>query len=250
MINNLLLSLTSIHYFVLRFFKELFTGPFEFKAFVKQCYEIGVRSVFLITVTGFVIGLVFTNQSRVPLQELGATSWVPSLIAFAIVRALAPIVTALISAGRVGSQIGAEIGSMRVTEQISAMEVSGTNPFKYLVVTRILASTLMIPILSYYTAFVGLLGGFVNIYQHEMVSLRTFTYQVFEKITLNDVYAMTVRSVIFGFTIGLVGCYEGYNARKGTESVGRAANRSVVISMFLVFIQELLIVQVLQKFKI
>lgn len=242
--------LAEVYHFLLRFIKELFSLPFEFNAFIKQCYEIGVRSLMLISVTGLVIGIVFANQSRPPLMEFGATSWLPSLISIAIVRALAPLVTALISAGRVGSNIGAEIGSMKVSEQIDAMEVSGTNPFKYLVVTRVLATTFMIPILSYYTGFVALLGGFINIHQNELTSLSSYIYDVFEKIQLRDIYAMTIRSLIFGFTIGIVGCYQGYNAQKGTEGVGRAANRSVVIAMFLIFIEELLILQLLQRFKI
>jgi phospholipid/cholesterol/gamma-HCH transport system permease protein len=116
--------------FVLRFIKEACTPPFEFSEIVKQCYKIGVRSLPLISLTGFVTGLVFTKQSRPSLAEFGATSWLPSLVAIAVIRALAPLVTALIAAGKVGSQIGAELGSMKVTEQIDAMEVSAVRPFR------------------------------------------------------------------------------------------------------------------------
>src|SRR5690606_17468414 len=119
--------------FFLRFFKELFKPPYEFKEIVRQCFEIGYKSLFLITLTGFITGLVFTKQSRPSLEDFGATSWIPSLVAIAIIRALAPLVTALICAGKVGSNIGAELGSMKVNEQIDAMEVSGVNSFKYLV---------------------------------------------------------------------------------------------------------------------
>src|SRR6195952_268484 len=130
---------------------------------VRQCNEVGVRSFTLISLTGFIVGVIFTKQSRPSLEEFGATSWLPSLVSIAIMRALAPLVTALIASGKVGSSIGAELGSMRVTEQIDAMEVSGTKPFKYLVCTRVLATTLTIPILATYTGFIGLLGGYLNV---------------------------------------------------------------------------------------
>src|SRR6195952_3384425 len=126
-------SVYNIHLFILRFFREAFMPPYEFKEIVRQCYEVGVRSFTLITLTGFIVGLIFTKQSRPSLLQFGASSWLPGLVSIAIMRALAPLVTALIAAGKVGSSIGAELGSMRVTEQIDAMEVSGTKPFKFLV---------------------------------------------------------------------------------------------------------------------
>src|SRR4030095_3981738 len=127
--------------FVARFFKEAFQPPFEFREIIRQCFEVGLKSLPLISLTGFITCVVFTTQSRPSLAEFGATSWLPSLIAIAIIRALAPLVTALIVAGKVGSNIGAELGSMKVTEQIDAMEVSAVNPFKFLVVMRVVATT-------------------------------------------------------------------------------------------------------------
>jgi phospholipid/cholesterol/gamma-HCH transport system permease protein len=230
--------------FIIQIFRQTFTGPFEFKETIKQCYEIGYLSLPLISLTGFITGLVFTKQSRPSLAEFGATSWLPSLISIAILRALAPLVTALIAAGKVGSQIGAELGSMKVTEQIDAMEVSATNPFKFLVVSRVVATTLMIPILMMYTAFVALLGSFLDIHQHELTSLISFIEKAFERITFLDLTSSIVKSVVFGFTIGAVGCYKGYNASQGTQGVGKAANAAVVLSMFLIFIEEIIIVQI------
>src|SRR3982751_751314 len=160
-------TLYKIHLFILRFFKEAFVPPFEFKEIMNQCYQVGVRSFTLISVTGFIVGVIFTKQSRPSLSEFGATSWLPSLVSIAIMRALASLVTALIAAGKVGSSIGAELGSMRVTEQIDAMEVSGTKPFKYLVCTRIIATTLTISILATYTGFIAILGGYLNVSQNE-----------------------------------------------------------------------------------
>lgn len=243
-IDGFFIDLYSAFQFIARFFKELFTPPYEFKEIIRQCYEVGYKSLFLITLTGFITGLVFTKQSRPSLSEFGATSWLPSLVAIAIIRALAPLVTALICAGKVGSNIAAELGSMKVTEQIDAMEVSATNPFKFLVVSRVLATTLMIPMLMCYTGFVGMMGAFLNVHQNETTSLITFFQQAFEKISFLDIFASLVKSIVYGFTIGVVGCYKGFHAKNGTEGVGRAANSSVVLSMFLIFIEEILIVQI------
>lgn len=235
--------------FVLRFFKEVFRPPYEAKEIIKQCFEVGVNSLPLISLTGFITGLVFTKQSRPSLAEFGATSWLPSLVAIAIIKALAPLVTALIAAGKVGSNIGAEIGSMKVTEQIDAMEVSAINPFKFLVVSRVLATTLMIPVLTFYTGGVAMFGAYLNVHSNEMTSFTTFFEQAFSKITFLDIFASLTKAVFYGFTIGIVGCYNGYHATSGTEGVGRAANSSVVISMFLIFVEEILIVQVANAIK-
>jgi phospholipid/cholesterol/gamma-HCH transport system permease protein len=242
-------SLYNINQFILRFFKEAFVPPFELKEVMRQCYEVGVRSFTLISVTGFIVGLIFTKQSRPSLSQFGAESWLPSLVSIAIMRALAPLVTALIASGKVGSSIGAELGSMRVTEQIDAMEVSGTKPFKYLVCTRVLATTITIPILATYTGFVGLVGGYLNVSMNEGTSWTTFMEQVFEPLAFTDFVASLVKSIVFGFTIGIVGCYQGYNSNKGTEGVGKAANGAVVTAMFLVFIEEIIIVQMTGWFR-
>jgi phospholipid/cholesterol/gamma-HCH transport system permease protein len=242
-------SLYNINKFIFRFFREAFMPPFEFKEIVRQCYETGVRSFTLISLTGFIVGLIFTKQSRPSLEVFGAVSWLPSLVSIAIMRALAPLVTALIAAGKVGSSIGAELGSMRVTEQIDAMEVSGTKPFKFLVCTRVIATTLTIPILATYTAFIGLLGGYVNVAVNEGTSYRTYIQQVFDPLSFVDFSASLIKSIVFGFTIGIVGCYQGYNSSKGTEGVGKAANGAVVTAMFLIFIEEIVIVQIASWFR-
>jgi phospholipid/cholesterol/gamma-HCH transport system permease protein len=238
------LSINDAFSFALRFFKEVFRPPYQFKEVVRQCYNVGYKSVGLISLTGFITGLVFTKQSRPSLADFGATSWLPSLVSIAIMRALAPLVTALISAGKVGSNIGAELGSMKVTEQIDAMEVSAINPFKYLVVTRVLATTLMLPLLTLYSAFVGMMGSYLDIHANEQTSLVTFFENAFSSISFLDYFTSMVKALVFGFTIGIVSCYKGFNATKGTMGVGMAANASVVVSMFLVFIEEITIVQI------
>lgn len=230
--------------FVKRFFRQAFRPPFHFGEIISQSYEIGIKSLPLITLTGFVTGIVFTKQSRPSLSEVGATSWLPSLISIAIVRALGSLVTALICAGKIGSSIGAELGSMRVTEQIEAMEVSAINPFKYLVATRVLACTITIPILALYCSFVALMGAYFSVHSNEATSIVTFFHNGFSTITFLDIFSSLAKSIVFGFTIGIIGCYKGYNAMQGTRGVGRAANEAVVLAMFMVFIEEVIIVQV------
>ncbi len=230
--------------FIGLFFKEVFKRPFHFREIINQCFEVGIRSLSLITVTGFIVGIVFTKQSRPSLEEFGATSWIPSLIGIAIVKALGPLVTALICAGKVGSSIGAELGSMKVTEQIEAMEVSAINPFKYLVVTRVLATTITIPMLALYCSFVGLYGSYLNVHSAETSSIFSFYQNAFSTITFLDIFTSVTKSVAYGFTIGIVGAYKGYNASQGTRGVGRAANQAVVLAMFLIFIEEVFIVQI------
>jgi len=248
-LDGILLSLYDLVTFIGRFFRELVLPPYEGREIIRQCYEVGVRSLPLISLTGFITGIVFTNQSRPSLAQFGATSWLPSLVSIALVRAIGPLVTSLIAAGRVGSNIGAELSSMRVTEQIDAMEVSATNPFKYLVVSRVLATTFMIPVLTMYAIMVGLLGSFLNVSGSEATSLRSFISEVFNTITFLDIFSSLIKSIVFGFTIGMVGSYQGYNSSKGTEGVGKAANASVVTSMFLIFVEELLALQIVSAIR-
>lgn len=248
-IDNWLIGFKDGADFIILFFKEALSGNFEFKEFINQCYRIGNSSSTLISLTGFVTGFVFTKQSRPSLESFGATSWLPSLVTIAIIRALAPLVTSLICAGKVGSSIGAELGSMKVTEQIDAMEVSAVNPVKFLVVTRVLATTITIPILSFYCAIMALIGVFLNVATNEDTSLPAFIEQAFNSIIFLDLWTALIKAVSFGFTIGIVGCYKGYNASNGTLGVGTAANASVVTSMFLIFIEEVFIVQVTNWFR-
>ncbi|RZL17511.1 MAG: ABC transporter permease [Pedobacter sp.] len=248
-ISRMLLNLYDVFQFIGRFFKEGFLPPYEGKELMKQCYDIGYKSLALISLTGFITGVVFTKQSRPSLAEFGATSWLPSLVGIALLRTLAPLLTSLIAAGKVGSSIGAELGSMRVTEQIDAMEVSATNPFKFLVTTRVLAATITIPILTFYTAMVGMLGALLNVSTSEGTSAKAFFQSSLESITFLDITASTVKAILFGFTIGMVGCYQGYNSSKGTEGVGKAANSAVVVGMFLIFIEEVVSVQFFGLFR-
>lgn len=235
-LKDFLVEVGELFIFMGRFFTETFKRPFEYKEFLRQCYYMGNRSLFLVAITGFIIGLVFTLQSRPTLQQFGAVSWIPAMVSVSIIREIGPIITALICAGRIGSGIGAELGSMRVTEQIDAMEVSGTNPFKYLVVTRVLATTFMLPILVFFGDAIAIYGSYLVENLKGNVSFLLYFNQVFNHLVFSDLIPSTIKTFFFGFAIGLVGCFKGYYCKKGTAGVGIAANSAVVISSVLLFI--------------
>jgi phospholipid/cholesterol/gamma-HCH transport system permease protein len=234
----------SISRFTGVFFKESWISKFEFEELLKQCYVLGNKSFPLVSFTAFVMGLVITIQSHPSMEAFGTESWLPAVVSISLIREIVPVVTAVICAGKIGSAIGAELGSMKVTEQIDAMEVSGTNPFKYLVVTRVIATTLMLPILVILGDLIGLLGSYVAVIIKEVMSIQLFFNEVFLKLTFGDVFPSVVKSYFFGFAIGIIGCFMGFNTRKGTEGVGQAANFAVVISIFVVFIIDLLSAQI------
>jgi len=247
-IKTFLIEIGELAYFARRFFKELFKKPFEFKELLRQCYSIGNKSLLLVGVTGFIIGLVITLQTRPTLEEFGAESWMPSMVSISIIREIGPVIIALTFAGRIASGIGAELGSMRVTEQIDAMEVSGTNPFKYLVVTRILAATLMLSILVILGDAIALYGSFIIENTKGEVSFQLFFNKVFNALEFGDLIPATIKTYFFGFAIGLVGCFKGYYCEKGTVGVGLAANSAVVFSSMLLFIIDFIAVFVTDIF--
>lgn len=230
--------------FMIRFFRELFRPRYEFAELVRQCYIIGYKSMPLVGVTAFIMGLVITIQSRPTLVEFGAESWLPKMVSVSLIREIGPVITALICAGKIGSGLGAELGSMKVTEQIDAMEVAGTNPYKFLVVTRVLATTFMIPLLTVMADTISLYGGYLGANIKGVVSWDLYWSQVFETLSYGDLVPSLSKTFFFGFAIGIVGCYKGFNSNKGTEGVGRSANSAVVVSSFLVFVLDLIAVQI------
>jgi phospholipid/cholesterol/gamma-HCH transport system permease protein len=232
------------------FFAQGFKPRYEFSEFIRQCFIIGYKSLPLIGLTGFIMGLVLTMQLRPSLIDYGVESQLPAMVGIAIVREIGPVITGLIFAGKIGSSIGAELGSMKVTEQIDAMEVSGTNPFKYLVVTRVLAATIMLPVLVILSDAISLYGSYLGVNIRGATSFQLFFKQVFDALSFSDIWPAVTKTFFFGFAVGMVGCYKGYNSRKGTEGVGRSANSAVVVSSLLVFIIDLVVVQVTDLFGI
>ncbi|MBY0536070.1 MAG: ABC transporter permease [Chitinophagaceae bacterium] len=236
--------------FVFQFFRELGRSRFEGEAFLMQCYTIGYRSLPLIGLTGFIMGLVLTMQLRPSMVDYGVASQLPAIVAIAIIREVGPVITALIFAGKIGSSIGAELGSMKVTEQIDAMEVSGTKPFNYLVVSRVLASTLMLPVLVLLSDAISLYGSYIGVNVHSSTSSQLFWNQVFENLSFYDVLPAYFKSYLFGFAVGIIGSYKGFNCEKGTQGVGISANAAVVVSSVLVFVIDLIVVQITDVFSL
>jgi len=230
--------------FIIRVVKETFSRHFEFKEFLHQCFQIGNKSLPLISVTGAIMGLVLTIQSRPALVSFGAVTMLPGMVAVSLIREMGPVITALICAGKIGSGMGAELGSMKVSEQIEAMEVSSTKPIRFLVVTRVWAATLMIPLLILYADALGILGSWVGANIKGDVSFTLFFSQAFSHVDFIDFLPAVVKSFFFGAVIGFVGCYKGYNAGRGTESVGIAANSAVVLASLLVIIADMIAVQI------
>lgn len=245
-IENIFEKLGDLAQFSFKYWRYAFAPPLEWKELLHQAYQIGYRSLFLVSVTGFIIGMVMALQMRPTMQTFGAEAWLPAMVSISIIREIGPVLTALICAGKVASGIGAELGSMKVTEQVDAMAVSGTNPFKYLVVTRVTACMLMVPILVIYADAISLIGSFAGVNMDGEVTWTLFFQQSLEVIEFSDFLPAFFKSFLFGFAIGIVGCYRGLHSAKGTSGVGRAATSAVVIASMLIFIFDLLAVQITQ----
>ncbi|HEY0046523.1 MAG TPA: ABC transporter permease [Flavobacterium sp.] len=247
--NSFFINVADVFLFLGRVFRNTFSRGFEFNEFLKQCFQIGNKSLALIGVTGIIIGLVLTIQSRPVLVDFGAESMLPGMVAISIIREMGPVITALICAGKIGSSMGAELGSMRVTEQIDAMEVSSINPFKFLIIPRVLAATFMLPVLTLYADALGILGSWAGANIKGDVNFVLFVSRAFSSVGFMDLFPAIIKTFFFGMVIGLVGCYKGYNAGSGTESVGKAANSAVVMASLLVIIVDLVAVQITDLLK-
>ncbi len=243
-IKDILSELGELVVFTGKIFKQFMRRPHEYNEVFNQAYFAGNKTLPLIIVTGFIMGLVLTLQSRPVLVDFGAVSLLPGMISISIIREIGPVITALLCAGKISSGFGAEIGSMRVTEQIDAMEVAGTNPMNYVVTTRVLATTIMVPILVFIGDAVALFGSYVAANIHGNISFQLFFSKAYNELAFTDLLPATVKSIIFGFFIGLIGCFKGYNTRSGTQAVGAAANSAVVAASLAIFLIDLIVVQV------
>lgn len=230
--------------FMLRFFREVFRPPYEWRETFYQCYLVGYKSAFLISLTAFIMGAVLTIQSRPSMAAFGAISLIPGMVAVSVVREIGPVITAIICCGKVGSRMGAELGSMRVTEQIDAMEVSAINPYHYLVVPRTVATTLMIPLLTIIADVVAFLGAWLAMNIHDTSTMRHFFQAAMAHLEFMDIFPAVIKTFFFGFVIGIIGCFKGFRASRGTESVGIAANSAVVTASLAVFIIDMLSAQI------
>lgn len=234
----------SLALFAGKFFTHVLFPPYELGEVRKHLDELGSRSLPLAATTGFIVGLIIAMQTRPTLFRFGADAFLPAMVAISFVRELGPVITALIVAGRVSSGIGAELGSMRVTEQIDAIEVTGIDPYKYLVVTRVVACILLQPLLTVIVDAIGLFGSYVAVAIESSMSWRLYWDSVVHSLTFADLIPGVAKTAIFGFIIGIIGCHQGYNARGGTEGVGRASTSSVVLSSMLIIFADMILVKV------
>lgn len=232
-----------IAFFTGRYFKNIFRYRFEWREFLNQAYKTGVQSLLLIGVTAIILGLVLTIQIRPIVANLGAEAWLPSLVFISVVTELGPVMFSLIFAGKVGSGIGAELSSMRISDQIDAMEVSACRPFNYLVVSRVTATTLVLPILVLIGDLLAFIGSFLGLKAYTGISFQLFYARGFSEFYFSDIYPATIKTIFFGFFIGVISCYMGYHSCRGTEGVGKAANAAVVAASLVIFLLDLLAVQ-------
>ncbi len=240
--NGFFIDLGEMFIFTKNVIKQFFQPPFEHRELIKQGFSLGNKSFALVGITGFIMGLVLTMQMNPVLSDFGAQTLLPGIISVAMIRELGPVITGLICAGKMSSGIGAEIAAMRVTEQIDAMEVSGTKPLGFVVASRVLATTVTVPILVIFADAFSFLGSFLAVNVFENTSFSLYINRAFDMLSFQDIIPATVKTIFFGFFIGLIGCYKGYNAGQGTESVGYSANASVVAASLTVFIIDLIFV--------
>ncbi len=241
---NFFATLTGLAIFTTEFFKQVFIPPFEIREIKKHMDELGVKTFPIVSITGLIIGLVLTMQSQPIMQRFGASDFLPAMVSISVVRELGPVITALIFAGRVSSGIGAELGSMRVTEQIDAMEVSAINPFKYLVVTRIIATTLILPILTIYVMVIAIMGGYIAVIIVENMNFAYYQSAVVSAVQFGDLIPGVAKTFVFGFIVGIVGAYKGYSTEGGTEGVGKASTTAVVLSSLIILIFDTILVKI------
>lgn len=242
--NDFFTELGNIILFTVDIIKQFFEAPFEHRELIKQGYLLGNKTLPLISITGFIMGLVLTLQSRPVLVDFGAQTLLPGMISVSVIREIGPVITALLCAGKLSSGIAAELGAMKVTEQLDAMEISGTKPLNFVVATRVLATTLLVPVLVFYADAIAMFGSFVAVRMHDDISMALFFSLAFDALSFSDIIPATIKTFFFGFFIGLVGTYKGYTTSRGTESVGLSANSAVVTASLAIFIIDLLVVQV------
>jgi phospholipid/cholesterol/gamma-HCH transport system permease protein len=231
--------------FSARMLQTVFTAPYEFRELIRQCDSIGARSLPLVALAGAATGVVLSLETHDSLVRFGARSLLPAVVVFSILKESGPVITGLVVSGRVGAGIGAELGSMRVTEQIDAMEASAVDPYKFLVATRVLACILMLPLLTLAASFCGVMMGWVANTLTEPISIRLFLEKGFKNVLFTDFIPPVLKTAVFGLIIGLVSSFQGMRTKGGTEGVGRSATSSVVLSSLFVILADVVLVRLI-----
>ena len=225
--------------------QAIFSGPFEGRELIRQMDAIGSQSLPLVALAGAATGVVLSLQTRDSLIRFGAKSMLPAVIVFSLIKETGPIITGLVLSGRVGAGIGAELGSMKVTEQIDAIEASAVNPYKFLAVTRVLACIAMVPLLTLAADFCGIISGWIASTLAQAVTFRLFLHDGLRNVRFSDFLLPTLKTAVFGAIIGVVSTFQGMRARGGTEGVGRAATSSVVLSSLFLILADVIMVRLI-----
>jgi len=234
--------------FCARLGRAAFTPPYEIREFIHQCDEIGSKSLPLVALAGAATGVVLSLQTRDSLIHFGAKSLLPAVIFYSVIKESGPVITGLVVSGRVGAGIGAELGSMRVTEQIDAMEASAVEPFRYLIATRVLACILMLPLLTLCADFCAIMMGWIAETVADPISFRHFIQNATKGAQFRDFIPPTLKTLVYGFIIGLVACFQGMRTTGGTEGVGRSTTSSVVLSSLFVILADVILVRLILVF--
>lgn len=232
--------------FVGRVARTVFKRPFEGRELLRQMDAIGAQSLPLVALAGAATGVVLSLQTRDSLTRFGAKGMLPSIIVFSLIKESGPVITGLVASGRVGAGIGAELGSMKVTDQIDALEVSAVNPYKYLAATRIVACILMLPLLTLAADACGIFAGWISNTLAEPITLRHFLENGLKDAAFTDFLPPTLKTAVFGLIIGLVSCFQGMRTKGGTEGVGRSATSSVVLSSLFIILADVVLVRLIQ----
>ena len=231
--------------FVARVLSATFKGPVEWRELVKQLEMVGVASLPVVAVTAIFTGMVFSLQTYDGFHRFGAEGYVPGVLGVALLRELVPVLGGMMVAGRVGSAFAAELGTMRVTDQLDALEVMGTDPVHFLAMPRFWATTLMLPLLITLGDIIGLLGGWYLITNVLDAPSPGFLDRVFEFLDAEDYWSGMIKATCFGGIIALVGCYQGLHTRGGAEGVGKATTQAVVLSCLWILISDFFLTKVL-----
>jgi len=229
----------------LRVFRAAVVPPYEFGELFRQCDEIGSKSLPLVALAGAATGVVLSLETRDSLVRFGAKAFLPAVIVFSVIKESGPIITGLIVSGRVGAGIGAQLGSMKVTEQVDAMEASAVDPYKFLLATRVVACILMLPLLTLVADFCGIFFGWLANASLEPISFRLFLESGFRNMLFSDFIPPTLKTAVFGFIIGIISCFQGIRTRGGTEGVGKSATSSVVFSSLFVVLADVVLVRLI-----
>ncbi len=224
--------------------KAAFGKPFYFKEIIEQLFQIGNRSLSIVSLTGIFTGMVMAFQTGMEMSRFGAKAYIGSVVSLSLVRELGPVLTALVVAGRVGAGIAAELGSMQVTDQINAMRAMATDPFKKLVVTRVIALLIMMPVLTAVADVLGLLGGMLIAVTNLNVGFELYRTTVTNALLVEDLVSGAVKPLVFALVVGTIGCYLGMNTKGGTKGVGSNTTLSVVISSIFIFILDFLMTKI------